>query len=184
MRQAPPAPSQFAWITEHDLRFADMDRMGHVNNGAFISLIESNRTALLFSEAMVRAGALAFVLARFEIDYYAELRWPGRVTATSGVEAMGRTSLRLRQALFLGGACVAAARAVIVAVNPRTHRPSPIPQAVRDVLAGWMMREPPAVEAGDDRPAACPSEIHVVRAMRRGHREATSPRVLTHSRKM
>lgn len=38
-------PATLRNCTEHDLRFADQDGFGHVNNGTFGSLIETNQTA-------------------------------------------------------------------------------------------------------------------------------------------
>jgi acyl-CoA thioester hydrolase len=98
MREALPDLHQLPWVTEHDLRFADMDAIGHVNHGTSLSLIESSRTELLFSDEMSRAGDLQFVLARLEIDYRRELHWPGRVKSATGVERIGATSIGLRQA--------------------------------------------------------------------------------------
>jgi len=137
LRESPPTIDGFPWRTQHELRFQDMDRLGHVNNGAFASLMESNRAALLFDPGLGFPAQAGFSLARFEIDYFRELRWPGRVEAASGVEQIGTTSIRLRHALFGAGACVAAARAVIVVIDLGTRRPMPIPEAGREGLQRW-----------------------------------------------
>jgi acyl-CoA thioester hydrolase len=139
MREVIPDLHQFPWVTEHDLRFADMDPIGHVNHGTFLSLVESSRSALLFGDEVPRAGKLQFVLARLEIDYRRELHWPGRVNSATGVERIGTTSLGLRQAVFTDLDCAAVVRAVIVAVDREAHRPVPIPPSTRDALERWRM---------------------------------------------
>ena len=139
MPRAVPELQQFKWITEHDLRFSDMDPIGHVNNGAYTSLMESSRGALLLTDEMLKTGDVRFVLARLEIDYLRELKWPGSVKAATGVVHVGRTSLRLRQGVFTHEGCAAAASAVLVAVDPEGHRPTPISQSGRDILERWRM---------------------------------------------
>ena len=139
MPRAVPELQHFKWITEHDLRFSDMDPIGHVNNGAYTSLMESSRGALLLTEAMSKTGDVRFVLARLDIDFLRELKWPGRVKAATGVVHVGTTSLRLRQGVFTHQGCAAAASAVLVAVDPEGHRPTPISQSARDILQRWRM---------------------------------------------
>lgn len=127
MREAPPTLAQFSWRTSHDIRFADLDLVGHVNNGAYISLMETNRTRMFAENGLVRGPLAQFVLARFEIDFLQELHWPATVQATSGLEREGRTSMIIRQGVFSGDACLAWARAVVVAIDPHSRKPTPVP---------------------------------------------------------
>ena len=127
MREAPPTPSQFSWMTSHDIRFADLDLVGHVNNGAYISLMETNRTRLFAENGLARGPLAQFVIARFEIDFLRELHWPATVTAASGLERVGTTSLTMKQSVFSGIACLAWARAVIVAIDPVSRKSCPVP---------------------------------------------------------
>ena len=127
MREAPPTLAQFTWRTQHDIRFADLDLVGHVNNGAYISLMESNRTRLFAENGLVRGPLAQFVLARFEIDFLQELHWPAMVTATSGLEREGRTSFVMKQGVFEGETCLAWARAVVVAIGAESRKPTSVP---------------------------------------------------------
>ena len=127
MREAPPTLADFVWTTSHDIRFADLDLVGHVNNGAYISLMETNRTRLFAENGLARKPLAQFVIARFEIDFLQELHWPATVTATSGLEREGRSSLVMKQAIFSGEICLAWARAVIVAIDPDIRKPCPVP---------------------------------------------------------
>lgn len=129
MRESPPKLSQFIWRTGHDIRFADLDLVGHVNNGAYISLMETNRTRLFADNGLARHQLAQFVIARFEIDFLQELHWPATVTATSGLEREGRTSMVVRQAVYQDETCLAWARAVLVTIDPEGRKPTPIPDA-------------------------------------------------------
>ena len=49
----------------------------------------------------------SFVIARLEIDFQAELHWPGRVEIGTGVAEIGGRSFHLIQGLFSAGRPVA-----------------------------------------------------------------------------
>ncbi len=137
--RAPPKPlDAYPFVTEHDLRFADMDMLGHVNNSAYGSFMETSRTSL-FSGCTV-PGHISIALVRFEIDYLKEMRWPGRALAPSGVEHVGGSSFRLRQAVFADGVARAEAVSTLCLLNLETRRAAPIDEALRAELARWMMR--------------------------------------------
>lgn len=142
MRAAPPPLSSYPWQSSHDLRFGDTDKIGHVNNGAFGSLMESNRS-LLFSrireesQSEAERAETTTVIARFEIDYLKELHWPGTVIAACGIERIGGASFVLRQALFSDGACAALARSTVVIMDRATRRARPVPDRMRAAFQRW-----------------------------------------------
>lgn len=131
--------STYRWITTHDLRFADVDANGHVNNGAYNSIIESNRSLLLNTNDIRECGPYKFLLAHFEIHYLAELTWPNLVHAGLGIARVGVSSIRFRQALFAQIQCVAIADLTIVAGDTETRKPRGISDDLRAVLAQWVM---------------------------------------------
>ena len=137
MRTPPKPLDAYRWRSEHEIRFADIDMLGHVNNGAFGSYMESSRSTLMANIGMI--GETSIALVRFEIDYIREMRWPGRVIATSAVESVGRSSFRLRQATFQGDTCTAEAVATLVRLNLTTRRAELIDDALRVRLEEWRL---------------------------------------------
>lgn len=136
--RAPPKPlNAYPWSTTHELRFADMDQIGHINNGAYGSFMESSRTAL--AQEWGLAEGITLVIVRFEIDFLKEMRWPGQVIAPSGIDSVGRSSFRLRQAVFMDGTCRAEAISVLAPFNRATRRAEPISDTVRETLLRWQM---------------------------------------------
>ena len=87
--------------TSADIRYADMDRQGHVNNAVFATFSEIGRVAFLYDPARPLApeGA-SFVIARLAIDFHAELFWPGTVEIGTGVTRIGRSSMTLAAGTF------------------------------------------------------------------------------------
>lgn len=124
-------------LRTHDkLRYGDTDRQGHINNAVFSTLLETGRVELIYaSEAPLAEPGAAFVLARLEVDFRAEMLWPGEVEIGSRVAAIGRSSLRLEQALFQNGRCTASAVSVLVLMDDETRRSRPLSESTRQRLA-------------------------------------------------
>jgi acyl-CoA thioester hydrolase len=124
------------------LRYSDMDPQGHVNNAVFTTLLETGRTSLL-DHPTINAwnhSQYAYVIARLEVDYRAELRWPGLVHVGTGVKSIGKSSMVLVQALFMDDVCVVTAQSVMVQVGKTSHRPEPFTEDTRAILAGLMFK--------------------------------------------
>ena len=134
-----PPPPQLADFPHHmtdNIRFADIDIQGHVNNAVIATFVESGRVG--FSRDPVHGFKIpdaGFVLRRIVIDYLAEMLFPGQVTIATRVERMGTTSLTLGHALFVGTTCTATAESTMVLVDPATRRPRPFPDAIAKRLA-------------------------------------------------
>ena len=114
----------------HDkLRYADTDRQGHVNNAVFATFFETGRVEFLYDPAApLHAPDGAFVIARVAVDFVDEVRWPGKVDIGTRVASIGRSSIKLEQALFQDGRHVASAESVIVHVDTGDRKSRPLPQ--------------------------------------------------------
>ena len=122
-----PILTEFPLQTFDKLRYADMDRQGHVNNAVFSTFLETGRVELLYNPAApIAAPGTAFVIARLELDFRTELTWPGEVAIGTAVDSVGRSSFKLRQGLFQDDRCAALARTIIVLVDEQTRRSSPL----------------------------------------------------------
>ena len=127
---------------EEKLRYGDMDVLGHVNNAAYVTLLESGRACLL-NHPGINAWTnpdVTYVIARLEVDYRAEVHWPGTVQVGTAVKSIGRSSLVLQQAIFSGEKCVVTAVNVMVQVDKTTHQPAPISDSIRAVLETLMLK--------------------------------------------
>ncbi|MBO0753697.1 MAG: acyl-CoA thioesterase [Bradyrhizobiaceae bacterium] len=123
-RRPPPRLEDFPHRIVDTIRFGDLDRQNHVNNSVFATFFESGRVALLYDEeyGLMVPGA-TFVLAHLSIDFLGEIRWPGEVEIGTAIAAVGNSSLRVDQALFVKGLCVAVADNTLVMVDKQTRRP-------------------------------------------------------------
>ena len=117
----------------HDLRYADLDANGHVNNGTYLSLMETARSLFLIEIGDSSADIL-FVVVKIEVEFRRELNWPGAVQSSLNVARLGTTSFTLDQRLWQEGQEMAAALVTVVGINAASRRPVPLPPALRAVL--------------------------------------------------
>ncbi|MBO9462909.1 acyl-CoA thioesterase [Labrenzia sp. R5_0] len=123
----------FVLRTGDKLRYGDTDRQGHVNNAVFATFLETGRVELLYNEALADLGA-AFVIARLELDFLAEVNWPGEVEIGTAVLDVGRSSFKLFQKVFQDGKPVAQAVTVIVQMSESTRKSQPLSERARERL--------------------------------------------------
>ncbi len=141
--KAPMSLADYPVRSTEKLRYADTDRQGHVNNAVFATLFESGRVAFFYApeRPLLPTAGAQVVIANLNIDFIAELNWPGEVIVATAVEGVGRSSFRLAQALFRDGDCVARSRSVLVLMDEATRTSTPLPEGLRAALLA--MRQQP-----------------------------------------
>ncbi len=125
----------YGFSTSEHLRFADVDANGHVNNGAFIELLENARVSYL--KQIVRSGLPCFrlVIGRIEADFKRQMFYPGTATACARLIEAHERKVVIGQGLFDGeGQCTAVQKVIMVSLNEQTHRSTPFDPAVRAML--------------------------------------------------
>ncbi len=127
--------SIYGFSTAEHLRFADVDANGHINNGAFIELLENARVSYL--RQIVRSGLPRFrlVIGRLEADFKRQMFFPGTATACARLIEVHERKVVIGQGLFDGeGACTAVQKVTMISLNEETHRSTPFDPAVRSAL--------------------------------------------------
>jgi acyl-CoA thioester hydrolase len=120
-----------------DVRFSDLDALGHVNHAVFISYLEHARTnwwrALIGERAFQEEG---FVMARVEMDYRKPIGLGDQVRVELRCAHLGRTSFTLAYKVIRepDGVMLAEAQTVQVMVDFATMRP----RALRPTTEAWL----------------------------------------------
>jgi acyl-CoA thioester hydrolase len=126
-------------IFEHpvDVRWRDVDALGHVNHAVFLTYLEEGRDAF-FSQTL--GGDPSYVVVRLEVDLRAEVRYAQRrVTVRIEVESLGTTSLTTRETILTPSEnVVTEARVVTVHWDPGHRKPIPFSPAERTQLEAVM----------------------------------------------
>lgn len=131
--------SDFALHSFDTVRYSDCDPQGHVNNVVFTTFMETGRCGLLaagFGTSWQESGSF-IVIARLELDFVAEIFWPGRVEIGSSVTKLGNSSMQIEQAVFQDDRLVAKAKSVLVHLG-EGKRPASLPDAVRGKLTALL----------------------------------------------
>jgi len=108
------------------VRFGDTDKQGHVNNANFATYLETGRTEFLYLQEGLLDDNATFVIAKIDLDYVAEVTWPGTVEIGSGVKRIGNSSVVFHQNLYQNGILAAVAETVIVQMDETTRRSKPL----------------------------------------------------------
>ncbi|HSS84588.1 MAG TPA: acyl-CoA thioesterase, partial [Reyranella sp.] len=103
----------YGFVTEEHLRFADVDANGHINNGAFLQLLENARVSYMrqiVRQSLRISGLPRFrvVVGRLEIDFKRQMFYPGRATAGARLLEVHERKCVIGHGLFDGeGHCTA-----------------------------------------------------------------------------
>jgi acyl-CoA thioester hydrolase len=141
-----------SWPFTHsdEVRFADLDVMGHLNNVAFMVQFESARVgymrAIVPNHDVADAAGFGVMIAEVTIAYRAPGFFGERVDTRVRPAWLGRTSLRLDFEMSVGERLIADGHGVMVLWDRGAERPLPIPDDVRERLIadGARPREQPA----------------------------------------
>ena len=113
-----------------DVRWRDVDALGHVNHAVFLTYFEEGRDAF-FVRAL--GSDPVYVVVRLEVDLRAEVRYAHRqVTVRIEVERLGTTSLTTRETILTPSQEIAAqARVITVRWDADQRKPIPFSEAER-----------------------------------------------------
>jgi acyl-CoA thioester hydrolase len=122
------------------LRWRDIDLLGHLNQSVYHELLEEGRAALM-TEVVRRVGGDhshgGFVLAHVDLDYHAEVRRDHEeVEVVVRVAHVGTSSLRLEHEVRLpDGTLAASGSTVLVGWDPASRGKRALSEAELAVLS-------------------------------------------------
>ena len=137
-RERAPYPHAFAI----QMRYADEDRLGHVNNIAIAGYYDEARSR--FSRQVFDAvppGEISrIVTADVRVTYLAEVFYADTVEVRSGILRIGTASYEIAQALFQKGACVGVCTTTFVQASAQGS--SPLSPGLKVALEAWRVEAP------------------------------------------
>ncbi|MDM7853288.1 acyl-CoA thioesterase [Pseudochrobactrum kiredjianiae] len=135
-----PAPEidAFPICTTDKLRYRDTDRQGHVNSAVFSTFFETGRVEILYAPSMTLSIPDGeFVIARLALEYRTEVRWPGMVRVGTKIASVGKSSIKLEQAVFQDETCAATVETVIVLIDSHNRQAKPLPDETLLILSSY-----------------------------------------------
>jgi len=126
------------YTTEIDVRFRDIDAMGHVNNAVYATYIEQARTEYFRDVLDADISSLATVLASMSVDFRRPVELTdGTVAVELAVAELGTSSVTMTHEIRTGGEVVAEAEATLVSLDPDSGKPAPIPDEHRSTIESY-----------------------------------------------
>ena len=133
-------PSGFQQTVRVQLRWRDIDLLGHLNQSVYHEMLEEGRIALI-AELMRRVGDDrvhgGFVLAHVDLDHRAEVRKDHEeVDVVVWVDRVGTSSVVLaHEVRLLDGTVAASGKSVLVGWDPATRAKRPLSEPERAALS-------------------------------------------------
>ncbi len=136
-----PRLEDYPYRLTDNVRFADLDPNGHVNNAVYATYFETGRVTLMKDRSYWQLPeGLTWIMVRLDIHFRAELRWPGTIELGLAVSKFGRTSVTFDQVVFSQDQCVASAQAVTVLIDEATRKPTPLTPEIIEKFRPWLRR--------------------------------------------
>lgn len=129
--------NDFAWFKPMEVRWGDMDSLGHINNATYFVYAESARIAFfdeLFADDEAFLNGQGPILASTSCNFHEQLHYPATLDAGIGCASMGNRSLVLACPMFRQGEdkAVADVSATIVWFDYQAQKSIAVPQRLRD----------------------------------------------------
>lgn len=122
--------------TPVQMRFADVDSFGHVNNIAQQSYFDVGKTEF-FQELWRLTGALRripAIMVSLQTDFLSQIRMGEMVEVETRIESIGEKSLTLSQRILCGERECSRSRTVMVCFDTETQQSIPVPAEWRKFI--------------------------------------------------
>jgi acyl-CoA thioester hydrolase len=132
-----PTRDSFRHFVQQEVRWGDMDALGHVNNAQYFVYCESVRMSFFKTielEALTAGGTLGPALVTATCNFNQQVKHPATLDVGLVVARIGTKSFTLEYGLFHGDALVADGSSVVVWVDYTKGMSKPLPGALRDSL--------------------------------------------------
>jgi len=123
---------EFRYTTDVEVRYADLDTMGHVNNAVYMTYLEQARMGYFRDLLGISPADISGVIAHLEIDYHRSITADDDVTVAMRVTELGTTSIAMEHAIRTDDELAATAEIVQVVFDEDGTEPHPIPPEMRD----------------------------------------------------
>ena len=144
---SPPTAEGYPLSVPIEVRFRDMDSMGHVNNAVFFTYFENARIAYWRAVPAIRSRqALDYILARAECDFRSPTTVEDALTCHIRVSSFGRSSFTFEYLLRdeRSGRVVAEGRTVQALYDYALGKTKPLDAALRGAIEEFEGRTIPA----------------------------------------
>ena len=135
-----PSIESFKHVTKVEVRFADMDSFGHVNNASFLTFIEQARIKYFddISGWRYDPSREGVILAHASLDFLRPLDFKEKLSVFSLCTRIGTKSISIVHRIIAGeNEEVATAESILVAFDYNSMRSIPVPAKWREAISTY-----------------------------------------------
>ena len=88
------------FVTDIQLRYGDIDALGHVNNAAYLTYYELARVNFLKNFYKIKADEIGIVIARAEIDFLKPIHFEDKIHVKTDISKVGKTSITFSHKIY------------------------------------------------------------------------------------
>ena len=125
-------------ITPIQIRFNDVDQMGHVNNAVIMEYLDLGKDAFFSGHGLSPTKSdFTVMVVHYDVDFRAQIRYHDRIHVESEIEKLGNKSLTMMQRVVnceTGVVCVEC-RTVMAGYRRSTSSSEVIPDEVKQWLS-------------------------------------------------
>jgi acyl-CoA thioester hydrolase len=139
----------FRFSTELEVRWRDVDALGHVNNAVYFTYLEQARVHYVRELALASPSphSIGFILAEASCVYRSPLRLAEHVTILARVSDLGSSSFTLEyRVMGMDERLAATARTIQVCYDYDAGHPMPMPRNWREAILAFE----PGLRSGAD----------------------------------
>ncbi|RZJ14124.1 MAG: YbgC/FadM family acyl-CoA thioesterase, partial [Haliea sp.] len=146
-RSASPQREDFRFFHRLRVRWAEVDMQKIVFNAHYLMYFDTavadywRALALPYEEAMHQLGGDLYV-KKATVEFNASARMDEQLEVAMKCARIGNSSMAFTGAIFRGEQLLISCELVYVFADPATQTSRPVPQALRDILAGFEAGEP------------------------------------------
>ncbi|UPV76751.1 acyl-CoA thioesterase (plasmid) [Halorussus limi] len=129
--------TDYEYATELDVRFRDLDAMGHVNNAVYATYLEQARADYYADVVDIPLPEADTVLVNLSIAYRRPVTADETVAVALGVGDLGESSIPMEYEIRTGDGVAATAETVQVVFDRETGESRSIPQEWRDRITRY-----------------------------------------------
>ena len=119
------------------LRFNDIDQMGHVNNAVIMEFFDLGKTEYFTAVGLPpEEGDFTVMVVHVEVDFTSQIRWHDKVHVVTHVDHFGTKSLSVKQQVVNSdtGTVCATCRTVMAGYSRISYSSAVIPNTIKEAI--------------------------------------------------
>jgi len=118
------------FVTDIQLRYGDIDALGHVNNAAYLTYYELARVNFLKNFYKTKPVEIGIVIARAEIDFLKPILFEDKIRVETDIAKVGKTSITFSHKIYSDDGTVYSTATIVGVFVDQNGKPKNVPEEI------------------------------------------------------